>query len=199
MIIETFKRYELKYLLNEEAFGVIYHRAMEYMNPDPYCKDGKSYPLYNLYYDASDHSVMLNSLAKPYYKEKLRIRSYVPAPSEDTKVFVELKKKINKIVCKRRVVLPYAKAKAYLMGEQIEIPEGKSRFISKQVLSEIDRFQAYYRNDVKPENIAMQNVMRIDCKDNMVILTDLLERQVAIEGTLVMANLVDGLAIVREA
>ena len=56
-----------------------------------------------------------------------------------------------------------------------------------------------YRNDVKPENIAMQNVMRIDCKDNMVILTDLLDRQVAIEGTLVMANLVDGLAVVREA
>ncbi len=56
-----------------------------------------------------------------------------------------------------------------------------------------------YRNDVKPENIAMQNVMRIECKEDMVILTDLLERQVAIQGTLVMANLVDGLAVVQEA
>lgn len=56
-----------------------------------------------------------------------------------------------------------------------------------------------YRNDVKPENIAMQNVMRIECKEDMVILTDLLERQVAIRGTLVMANLVDGLAVVQEA
>ena len=56
-----------------------------------------------------------------------------------------------------------------------------------------------YKNDVKPENIAMQNVMRIECKDDMVILTDLLDRQVAIQGTLVMANLVDGMAIVREA
>ena len=56
-----------------------------------------------------------------------------------------------------------------------------------------------YRNDITKENIAMRNVMRIECKDGMVILTDLLEHQVAIEGTLVMANLVDGVAVVREA
>lgn len=55
-----------------------------------------------------------------------------------------------------------------------------------------------YRNEVKPENIAMPNVMRIECKDDMVILTDLLDRQVAICGKLIMANLVDGLAVVQE-
>ena len=55
-----------------------------------------------------------------------------------------------------------------------------------------------YRNEIQPTNIAMQNVMRIECKDDMVILTDLLERQVAICGTLVMANLIDGVAVVRE-
>jgi predicted RNA-binding protein len=40
--------------------------------------------------------------------------------------------------------------------------------------------------------------MRIECKEDMVVLTDLLERQVAIHGTLIMANLVDGVALVRE-
>lgn len=55
-----------------------------------------------------------------------------------------------------------------------------------------------YRNEVKAENVAMQNVMRIECKDDMVVLTDLLDRQVAICGRLVMANLVDGLAVVQE-
>ncbi|MDD6643174.1 MAG: CooT family nickel-binding protein [Faecousia sp.] len=55
-----------------------------------------------------------------------------------------------------------------------------------------------YKDSVKPENIAMQNVMRIECDGDMVILTDLLERQVAIHGTLVMANLVEGQAIVHE-
>ena len=56
-----------------------------------------------------------------------------------------------------------------------------------------------YKNSLKPEAILMKNVMRIECKDDMVILTDLMERQVAIEGTLEMANLVDGIAVVREA
>jgi len=56
-----------------------------------------------------------------------------------------------------------------------------------------------YKNALVPENIMMRNVMRIECKDGMVILTDLMERQVAIEGTLEMANLVDGVAIVKEA
>ncbi len=55
-----------------------------------------------------------------------------------------------------------------------------------------------YKNELRPENIAMQNVMTIECQDDMVILTDLLERQVAIRGTLIMANLVEGKALVRE-
>ena len=56
-----------------------------------------------------------------------------------------------------------------------------------------------YKNALVPENIMMRNVMRIECKDGMVILTDLMERQMAIEGTLEMANLVDGVAVVKEA
>ena len=55
-----------------------------------------------------------------------------------------------------------------------------------------------YKNTMTPEAIAMRNVMSIECKDGMVILTDLMERQVAIEGYLEKANLVDGFVIVRE-
>lgn len=55
-----------------------------------------------------------------------------------------------------------------------------------------------YRNQLTPEAIIMKNVMTIECKDGCVILTDLMERQVAIEGTLEKANLVDGVAIIRE-
>ena len=55
-----------------------------------------------------------------------------------------------------------------------------------------------YKNKKIPEDILMNNVMRIECKDGLVVLTDLMERQVAIEGTLQEANLVDGYVIVRE-
>ena len=56
-----------------------------------------------------------------------------------------------------------------------------------------------YKNKLDVENMVMRNVMTIECRDGMVILTDLMERQVAIEGTLEKANLVDGIAIVKEA
>ena len=56
-----------------------------------------------------------------------------------------------------------------------------------------------YKNKMEPEAIVMRNVMQIECKDGCVILTDLMERQVAIEGTLERANLVDGIAIIKEA
>ena len=54
-----------------------------------------------------------------------------------------------------------------------------------------------YKNTMAPEAVVMRNVMRIDCKDGCVILTDLMERTVSIEGTLETANLVDGFVVVR--
>ena len=56
-----------------------------------------------------------------------------------------------------------------------------------------------YKNTMAPEAIVMKNVMRIDCEDGCVILTDLMERTVSIPGTLETANLVDGFVVVREA
>ena len=55
-----------------------------------------------------------------------------------------------------------------------------------------------YRNTLTPEAVIMKNVMTIECKDGMVILTDLMERTCAVEGVLEKANLVDGIAIIRE-
>ena len=55
-----------------------------------------------------------------------------------------------------------------------------------------------YKNTMSPESVAMRNVMAIECKDGCVILTDLMERQLTIRGTLERANLVDGFVVVRE-
>ena len=55
-----------------------------------------------------------------------------------------------------------------------------------------------YKNTVTPETVAMKNVMKIECQGDMVILTDLMERQVVIEGELVSVDLVGNVAIVRE-
>ena len=55
-----------------------------------------------------------------------------------------------------------------------------------------------YKNVKEEQNIVMRNVMRIECNDGQVILTDLMDRSVAIEGQLISANLVDGFVIVKE-
>ena len=55
-----------------------------------------------------------------------------------------------------------------------------------------------YRNTLTPEAVVMKNVMTIESKDGVIILTDLMERQVAIEGTLEKANLVDGYVVFKE-
>ena len=55
-----------------------------------------------------------------------------------------------------------------------------------------------YKNKMEPETVIMKNVMHIECKDGMVILTDLMDRQVAVEGVLESANLVEGFVIIKE-
>lgn len=55
-----------------------------------------------------------------------------------------------------------------------------------------------YKNQQTPDAIVMKNVMRIDIEGDSVILTDLMERTVAIQGTLQTANLVEGVVIVKE-
>ena len=56
-----------------------------------------------------------------------------------------------------------------------------------------------YKNSLTPETVMMRNVMRIECKDGTVVLTDLMDRTVAIEGTLEYANLVEGVVLVKES
>ena len=55
-----------------------------------------------------------------------------------------------------------------------------------------------YKNKMEESAIVMKNVMRIDCREGQVILTDLMDRTVTIEGQLVQANLVDGFVLVKE-
>ena len=55
-----------------------------------------------------------------------------------------------------------------------------------------------YKNKMEEASVVMKNVMRIECRDGCVILTDLMDRSVVIEGQLSEANLVDGFVIVKE-
>lgn len=55
-----------------------------------------------------------------------------------------------------------------------------------------------YRNTKMPEAIFMKNVMEIQIKDGVILLTDLLGNEMAVEGTLQEANLVEGFVLIQE-
>ena len=107
----VFKRYELKYMITREQKDRIL-RAMEpYMVQDRF---GRS-TIRNIYFDTDDFILARHSIAKPDFKEKLRIRSYAAA-SPDSTVFVELKRKFDHVVYKRRVALPENFAMKWAQG-----------------------------------------------------------------------------------
>ena len=139
MAIKSFKRYEKKYLLTSEQYEKLIPRLLEYMKMDDHCVNN-SYSIYNIYYDTDDNSVIRHSISKPYYKEKLRLRSYKIPQSPSDKVFLELKKKINKIVNKRRAIITLEEAYNFLeFGERPKCTD----FITEQVINEIEYYLSH--------------------------------------------------------
>lgn len=141
MAISTFQRREVKFLLSKEQFDALLPVVHTYMNPDAYCVDGKEYGIYNIYYDTPDNFLIRQSIEKPYYKEKLRLRSYYSPASPDSSVFLEVKKKIGGIVTKRRVAMTLSEAEVYI---QSRVKPHYERFIDKQVMREMDVFLNFY-------------------------------------------------------
>jgi len=145
MAISTFKRYEKKFLLNEAQYRAILPVLLQHMCLDKFCKDEQEYSISNVYFDTEQSSIIRHSLSKPFYKEKLRLRSYSLVNSPNCKVFLELKKKIGGIVTKRRAVLTLSEAYDFL--ERGIRPENND-YLDAQVLNEIAYFLK--NNPVKP-------------------------------------------------
>ena len=55
-----------------------------------------------------------------------------------------------------------------------------------------------YRGSVQQDNLVMKNVKTIEYRSGRLVLTDLMDRQVSVEGELAMADLVGGVAVIRE-
>jgi SPX domain protein involved in polyphosphate accumulation len=115
------------------------------MSIDEHCKDSQEYTISNVYYDTDNSSIIRNSLSKPYYKEKLRLRSYSVINVPSSIVFLELKKKIGGIVNKRRAVLALSEANYFL---EHGIRPQNMDYLNEQVLNEISYFLK--NNAVKP-------------------------------------------------
>ena len=128
----VFKRHELKYILSKEQKEHILKSIEPYMKLDEY---GRT-TIQNIYFDTENYRLIRRSIEKPDYKEKLRVRHYVNK-NTGNKVFVEIKKKYEKIVYKRRLSLHEEDAMQWLTGKS-------PCEVDSQIGREIDYFLQYY-------------------------------------------------------
>ena len=137
MKIQTvFERTEKKYILTLKQRDILIELIRSYIKPDEY---GES-TVCSLYLDTADYRLIRQSMEKPVYKEKLRLRSY-STPKAGSSVFLELKKKYNGVVYKRRRTLEYTKAMNYINCGIL--PD------DSQIMREIDWAVRYY-GDIRP-------------------------------------------------
>ena len=127
-----FRRIEMKYLLTRQQYSAVKRAMAVHVKPDAYSR----YTICSIYYDTEDYRLIRTSLEKPVYKEKLRLRSY-GVPYRHDPVFVELKKKFDGVVYKRRITLEAEQAEEYLKGRPLCRPS--------QISREIDWFMQSYR------------------------------------------------------
>lgn len=106
---DNFKRVEKKYILSQNQYNRLREGMNNYVQPDAYA----NYTICNVYYDTKDMSLVRKSLEQPIYKEKLRVRSYGTPSATDT-VFVEIKKKFDDVVYKRRISTSAANSIRYM-------------------------------------------------------------------------------------
>lgn len=156
MAIEVFNRYEMKYVIEDAVFQALYQRLSDHMIPDQYGKNGAFYTISNLYYDTPDNDLIRISLDKPVYKEKLRLRCYgkkLPelfASDHSDMVFLEIKKKFDGLVNKRRTKLRLSDAYRFFSEPESYSANGAlPDYMNRQVTREIAYLPRLYR-ELKP-------------------------------------------------
>ena len=182
----VFKRYALKYMVTEEQKAKILKAMEPYMEADRY---GRS-TVRNIYFDTDDFILARHSIAKPDFKEKLRIRSYSKAEAGST-VFVELKRKYDHVVYKRRVGVTEKEAVDWICRGRPATAHGD------QVSREIDYFLSLY-DGIRPALYLSYDREAYRMKDGsdfrVTFDTDILcrEHDLSLEsdpyGTLILGN-----------
>ena len=130
--IVVMKRYELKYILSPAQCEFLKERLVGHMQIDRYGLTS----IASLYYDTPDFRLVRASIEKPAFKEKVRLRSYGMA-TDQSPVFLELKRKAYGIVYKRRVQSTIPLVDKFFSGDGDICAGG-------QINSEIRYFRDYY-------------------------------------------------------
>ncbi len=133
MSISVMRRHEMKYLLNGEQTERFQKELQGHMQIDQYGKTS----IASLYYDTPTYQLIRSSLEKPAFKEKLRLRSYGLA-TQESPVFLEMKRKANGVVYKRRVQMTVPLAQQFFSEDESACGGG-------QIEKELTAFRDHYQ------------------------------------------------------
>lgn len=131
--VTVMQRVELKYILKREQLSQLYSAMAGRMEEDQFGLTTVA----SLYYDTPDRRLIRASLEQPAFKEKLRLRSYGRV-TETAPVFLELKRKAQGTVYKRRIQTTVPQASRFLRGELAQIEDS-------QIGRELAAFRVHYR------------------------------------------------------
>ncbi|MCR5836362.1 MAG: polyphosphate polymerase domain-containing protein [Lachnospiraceae bacterium] len=160
--INVFKRTEMKYLVNEEQ----YQQLKKYLDTIAAVDSYGKTKINNIYFDTPDFYLIRTSLEKPLYKEKIRLRTYGKT-NDKSNSFIEIKKKYDGVVYKRRISGDYDSNYKYLLQKKtIGKEEGGS-----QISKEIDYFKGMYKNLIPAMKICYDRVAMIGKEDESLRIT----------------------------
>ena len=110
--IRKFNRFELKYYLTFQAAKRFELAIAEYLDVDEYGDTEGKYAITSLYYDSPNNDFYWQKMEGIKFRRKLRIRHYESQQplADDSKVFLEIKQRLDRVTQKRRMALPYADA-----------------------------------------------------------------------------------------
>src|SRR5699024_2720495 len=141
MALEIFRRKEQKYLITLWQYEQLIEQIGDRVRNDKNGVNGR-YTVSSLYFDNQDKDIYFETKNKLKYRQKLRLRVYDEADLNTTSFF-EIKQKHNKVVNKRRLLMPLNKAYEYL--EPTHNPDLTTyNTTNNLVLLEIDYFKGLY-------------------------------------------------------
>jgi len=147
--IRCFNRFELKYLISLQQAEQFKSALRAYLVTDEHGSNNGRYALTSLYYDSPDLRCYWEKEYGLRFRRKLRIRRYeTDEPfTEESRVFLEIKQRIDRVTQKRRAVLSYGDA-LRLCNER-QLPE--CALEDKAVVEEI--FVYLWQYNLRPTSI----------------------------------------------
>lgn len=127
-----FQRVEQKYVLTKDQKENLLKEIDEHIEKDKYFES----TICNIYFDTKNNDLIINSLEKPTFKEKLRLRSY-GTPNIYSDVFLEIKEKYKGIVGKRRIKLKLKDFYSYLKKKNYDE--------TNQIMKEINYYFEFHK------------------------------------------------------